>query len=589
MPESKKPRPTFLFDKLGSQLLAALFSNVFYGIAICMVLQYLYSHAHRDRLRTKLLVCLLAASATLDAICVNIQIFEILVLSFSSTKLYSGKIRLVFIIMVLQLGAGKTPHSPFLYNLNLYSMLRVYGLQIRRGRIVEQNICRFSRLLAVPVVSAEQCHQPPQSILTLKNGAQVEVMRMAVTYRVLAKKVVMLKWAAATSNLTWLINTYLHVMSVISMIIPRFGTDAPLSTMPRPYPLAGSSMKITNAAELRYRWMVKLLDLTDDDVKGGKRPVYGIAICMIVQYFYFHADQDRLGIRLLVCFLAASATLEVLFVNIQMFYILVLSFLTYDADDGIIHYSVLVQYIHTISSFQLTNTSFRENFMQREYGLLTELMLSWSTYGSHLRQLKAFGDTCGFTFNNAAMCWTRSALHIITNLTSASSLTFKFQLLAQVIIMKISVTFNVLSEKIELLRKIVVFQGSATTICDIVITASIAHILRTSRTGVRRTDSVLEKLTKFAIRWAAVTSICSALTIFLFYFCSGDFLFNLTWLVNTHLHVMSVISVLISRKGLRGQIDRSFHSSDMSLPSFPRVLINSLKDGVHQFDGFDRH
>ncbi|KAF9008284.1 hypothetical protein BDQ17DRAFT_1407055 [Cyathus striatus] len=76
-----------------------------------------------------------------------------------------------------------------------------------------------------------------------------------------------------------------------------------------------------------------------------------------------------------------------------------------------------------------------------------------------------------------------------------------------------------------------------------------------------------------------IISVCSVLTICLFYHPSGGLIFNLTWLINTHLHVMSVISVLISREGLREHIDRSFHISDLgSLPTIsPEDTVGDLE------------
>ncbi|KAF9008274.1 hypothetical protein BDQ17DRAFT_1407047 [Cyathus striatus] len=258
---------------------------------------------------------------------------------------------------------------------------------------------------------------------------------------------------------------------------------------------------------------------------------YGIAMCMAFQYFLFHGRRDRLKTKTLVSLLSVSITLEVVFDNIQIFDMLVLSFQDFDPADSesvTIPFTVLGKYV----------TVFLTSFMAQLF-YATRL---WSI-GRHIGRKSKL-------------------LAIPVALLSSTQLGAG---LTQVDLMRVSVTYVILADKIKALRVIVAIQGSATTTCDLVVTSSISYILHTSRTGIRRTDSLLEKIIRFAIQWAAATSICSVLTIILFYYSAGDVFFNLTWLIGAHLHVMSVISVLISREGLREHIDRSFHVSDMSL------------------------
>ncbi|KIJ44972.1 hypothetical protein M422DRAFT_251606 [Sphaerobolus stellatus SS14] len=67
----------------------------------------------------------------------------------------------------------------------------------------------------------------------------------------------------------------------------------------------------------------------------------------------------------------------------------------------------------------------------------------------------------------------------------------------------------------------------------------------------------------YAINRGIVTSICALLSVFLCEFVSRTYYFMIPQLANTHLYVISAVSIVTSREGLREKINQSFHLSDL--------------------------
>ncbi|KAF8991988.1 hypothetical protein BDQ17DRAFT_242169 [Cyathus striatus] len=237
---------------------------------------------------------------------------------------------------------------------------------------------------------------------------------------------------------------------------------------------------------------------------------YGIAMSMSIHYFRHHAYRDTLKTMLVVCILAVSATLQVLFVNYQMFSIFVDLFeKNMDRIDGDINFSVLGKY---------TTVSFTAFVAQMFYA----------------SRIWSIGRNMGYTGRRLKLLSIPVALLSSTQLGAG---------IAQIIVMQSSVTFKSLEQKSLQITEIFATQCVATAICDIVVAVSILFILRTSHSGIRRTDSLLEILIKYAIQRAAATSICGFLTILLFEYTKSTYFFHLPCLINTHCHVISVVSL----------------------------------------------
>ncbi|KAJ7681077.1 hypothetical protein DFH06DRAFT_1405982 [Mycena polygramma] len=97
-------------------------------------------------------------------------------------------------------------------------------------------------------------------------------------------------------------------------------------------------------------------------------------------------------------------------------------------------------------------------------------------------------------------------------------------------------------------------QGAATAACDITITAILCYIFRTARTGVRSTDSTLDKMILYAFERGAMTSLLALLQLIFFITMPGTFFFTLFLLPSSHVYVISVCGMLTSREALRAQL-----------------------------------
>jgi hypothetical protein len=144
--------------------------------------------------------------------------------------------------------------------------------------------------------------------------------------------------------------------------------------------------------------------------------------------------------------------------------------------------------------------------------------------------------------------------------------------IAQAALMFQSGTYERLNLKTITLIQTTCIQGASAALCDIIITATLCWIFRSHRTGITRTNNLVDKLSVYAINRAAATSLAVLLDVFLYYFCSGTYYFLIPLLVSTHLYVLSAVTVLTTREGLREDVDTSFHLSQL-------VMSNHTSDG----------
>ncbi|KIJ45011.1 hypothetical protein M422DRAFT_30179 [Sphaerobolus stellatus SS14] len=135
--------------------------------------------------------------------------------------------------------------------------------------------------------------------------------------------------------------------------------------------------------------------------------------------------------------------------------------------------------------------------------------------------------------------------------------------LALVSMEAISKTFSSLNSSRHVLIEVTTLQGAATAACDILISISLCYVLHSHRSGIKRTDSLINHMIIYAINRGIVTSICALLATFLYYFIPYNYYFLIPLLANAHLYVISVVSILTLREGLREQINQSFHLSDL--------------------------
>ncbi|KAF8991990.1 hypothetical protein BDQ17DRAFT_1432703 [Cyathus striatus] len=338
---------------------------------------------------------------------------------------------------------------------------------------------------------------------------------------------------------------------VPSRISCHIDPSSPSSGITIPLPLSSSSSMVPTERFINKRGS-QLISSMFNNV------FYGIAMCMVVQYFIHHAYRDSFKTKLVVCLLVIFATLEVIFVNIQMFNILVLSFGKNMEVGGNIHYSVLGKYtsiFFTAFTAQMFYASriWSSKFWLFRFGQPFERIPSWKEHGIHGETIETVGDSCGIFFISTARStilsnirriatdWGRLPSHSDVPVTSADALPMLIPIHRQ-----ISVTFELLGLKTIQLTEMLPLKEDP-VLC------------------ISRTDSLLENLIKYAIQRAAATSVCGVLTIFLYHYTKSTYFFNLPCLINAHFHVMSVISMLITRENLREKLALPHHVSDLVL------------------------
>ncbi|KAF8975090.1 hypothetical protein BDQ17DRAFT_1418008 [Cyathus striatus] len=247
---------------------------------------------------------------------------------------------------------------------------------------------------------------------------------------------------------------------------------------------------------------------------------YGIAMCMVFQYFRDHAHRDNLNIKLVVYLLVYIIWEKH---GSRRRY----SFFS-TGKDHIFSLTILTQ-AHALHIY--TDLPDHSGYMLLKI-LRNAYMGYWEKYGVHRTEIEIIGDSSGFAIFNTARCWAR----------------------------QISITFESLRRKRLQIRKIITTQGAAMTICDIVITASITYILQASRSGINKRVSGV--LTIFLVpnlfNWPYET----VNTWLLKFHYNGSTFYFISYLV---VHVMSVISLLISRETIREQLDQSHNISDLVL------------------------
>ncbi|KAJ3513088.1 hypothetical protein NMY22_g15146 [Coprinellus aureogranulatus] len=140
--------------------------------------------------------------------------------------------------------------------------------------------------------------------------------------------------------------------------------------------------------------------------------------------------------------------------------------------------------------------------------------------------------------------------------------------LIQVVVMRVieSKRFTIFNERVWDTIRSMYIHGAAAAACDILITIALVLILRsTGVNATRRTKSLLEKLVLYAINRGVVTSTLALLSILLYDLASGSLYYLIPFSSNTQVYVISVVSMLNSREGLRESMDRSFHVSDLMM------------------------
>lgn len=239
--------------------------------------------------------------------------------------------------------------------------------------------------------------------------------------------------------------------------------------------------------------------------------LWGAAMSLVLQYFHRYAKKDPLGIRLVVGFLGLIATNHIVLYAVQNYKDLILLFGNYEAQNVIIN---------------------EDNVMLGSVFLVA--FTAQMFYASRIWML------------------TRPRWVFVAPVVFLATMQFAAGI-GQTLLVAREHFFS----KLLATAPVSSTQSGSALACDLTITFVLSYILRRSRTGNIRTDSVLEKMSLYAINRGAMTSLWALLQLIFFVAMPGSFVFMLFILPSCQLYVISVCGMLMSRESLleelRGQ------------------------------------
>ncbi|KAJ3836125.1 hypothetical protein F5878DRAFT_626001 [Lentinula raphanica] len=116
---------------------------------------------------------------------------------------------------------------------------------------------------------------------------------------------------------------------------------------------------------------------------------------------------------------------------------------------------------------------------------------------------------------------------------------------------------------LETTAKVTSLQSGATAVCDMLITFILCYILHDAKSGIRRTNTMINKMILFCISRGAVTSLAALLNLIFFVSKPGTFIFMIPLETSSQLYAISVATMLNTREALRANL----HADITSLPS----------------------
>jgi len=131
-------------------------------------------------------------------------------------------------------------------------------------------------------------------------------------------------------------------------------------------------------------------------------------------------------------------------------------------------------------------------------------------------------------------------------------------------------------------EKVTTIQSAATAACDLSITLILIFLFNTSRTGLKRTDTLLNKLIVYSLTRGVLTTLAAFFNMLFFVLFPDKFIFMLPLLPSGQLYLISVTTTLISRHSLSSESSRRGQSSGNST-TFPLSTIPGGQPvgGVH--------
>ncbi|KAF9523283.1 hypothetical protein CPB83DRAFT_697545 [Crepidotus variabilis] len=255
--------------------------------------------------------------------------------------------------------------------------------------------------------------------------------------------------------------------------------------------------------------------------------LYGVGLLMVLQYFRRHSTNDPMVLKVTVVVLVILATLQTVFASHQIYNAFITKQGALDLLDEIV-VSVPGKYICGYFTAFVA-----EVFFSSRIWIVGRSMRVQSRY------------------------FTVPALALALMQLSAG--------IAQGTIMRIAGKYSVLSMRTRRLIEMTTIQGVGAALSDIIISATLCYIFHSGRTAVGRTNSMINQLIKYAVNRALATSFCAVLSVLLYYFASGTYYYQIPLLSSTPLYLISAVSMLTTREGLRERGDVSFHITNLAM------------------------
>ncbi|KAF4619931.1 hypothetical protein D9613_004666 [Agrocybe pediades] len=271
--------------------------------------------------------------------------------------------------------------------------------------------------------------------------------------------------------------------------------------------------------------------------------LYGATLLLILQYFKSHAKSDPWHVKMTVGILGLLVTLVSVFVSFQLYDMLITRPRRMDmalADE--IGFYIIGEYICEALTAVITQIFFAIRIWKvgknlssaLRYIALPVVVLSCMQLGCGLVQVVVFQKT-------------------------------KF--------------FSRLSDHQLLLNQTTTIQSTSSILCDVSISLGFSIILHSHRSGIQRTNSLVNKLILYAINRAVATGVCAIISTALIFKQSTTYYSLIPLLAICYLYVISTVSVLTSREGLRQEEDPTIRFPDLtSTVSPPRTISDAEEE-----------
>ncbi|KAI0773046.1 hypothetical protein BD413DRAFT_611970 [Trametes elegans] len=117
---------------------------------------------------------------------------------------------------------------------------------------------------------------------------------------------------------------------------------------------------------------------------------------------------------------------------------------------------------------------------------------------------------------------------------------------------------------------------------DVILTSALVFVLHRSRTGFKRTDSMIDVLIIYTINTGLLTSVVSILAFVFALILPGNLIYAAITIVGSKLYANSVLAVLNSRRSIDDRFLDAFESFDLpSIPNSRDITCEVYRRGAH--------